>query len=119
MTASAGDPAAEPAAGRSMYQTARRALDNFDAATREGREDDRALYALRMVAMVRAMCEAIEVSGSWGVIVTGQHGRRLLGTFETEADARRWAAERLPAGAEHEVIPVDVRAVQRPIEVSW
>jgi len=112
------DPAAEILPGRSMYETARRALANYDDAAAEGRDDDRVLYALRMVAIVRAICDAIDVSGGWALLVTDPCPR-LIGTFGSEADAREWAATGLPAGAGYTVMPIDVRAVRRPIAVRW
>jgi len=113
-----GEPAAR-AAGRSMYETARQALANYDDAVAEGRDDDRVLYALRMVAIVRSICAAIDESGGWALLVTMQEGNRLVGTFETEADAAQWAADRLTPSTPHEVLPIDVKAVQRYIDVRW
>jgi len=100
-----------------MYQIARQALANYDDAIREGRDDDRVLYAFRLAAIVRAICDAIDSSGGWALLVTDP-GPRLIGTFRSEADAAQWAAD-LPSGTTYKVLPIDVRAVRQPIPVRW
>ena len=110
-------PPTQLTAGRSMYDTARLALANYDDATAEGRDTDRVLYAFRLVAVVRAICDAIDAAGGFAVLVT-EPEPRLAGTFGTEQDARQWAADHL-TGASYTVMPCDLKAVARYIEVPW
>jgi len=105
-------PRSRTVQGHSLYLKSRAALDAYDAAVRDGRDDDRIQIAERMVGYVRYVVDQIEWTGRWAVLaISAAGGLRLLGTFGSEARAANWAAEHLPDGAEFTVLPLDNSSV--------